>query len=822
MAENTLRSRGRPSNYKFDRGGNPAESGPYIGIVVNNVDDTRTGRVQVWIAEFGASNADGTPNLTDDSTWRTVSYCPPFYGTTPVTQAAGSGYGTYPGNRNSYGMWFTPPDLGVQVICFFIGGDPSAGYYVGCIPEPGLTHMVPAIGAEPNYVKNNTSAQNSYFEGAPQLPVTEINDQNVAVSEDPRFYDQPKPIQSVQAAVFLQQGLIKDTIRGPIGSTSVRESPSSVYGISTPGRAVYKGGFTQDNIAAQPGVLNNASLDSVQVIAREGGHTFVMDDGDLQGKDRLVRIRTAKGHQITMSDDGDAFFITHANGQTWIELGKQGTVDIYSTNSINLRTQGQLNFHADAGINMYSGTAIKMKAADTLALEAEKSLLAHSKSSLFINGEQTVGIKSSGLLGLDSISGGWNAKGQLSLKAGRINLNSGAAPAIPSIPPFGENQLPDVVFQQGIGWNVENGKLKTIVTRAPTHMPYPFANKGVDVSVNLNPVTPTVTTPTETTTITTTTGGQTTLDQYQTTTAAQAREKYLSLNAVPVQNAIKLEDVIVEPQVSDSAGQLDGNDLQAMNAQTAKEVAAEQAIEYNPARFPPRDQDGNLNAGWAVNEETGEDYYIGEKISATGVGTYGQSVPALVSTGFVKGSALGLITSPSMVSPVLNSNAVWTGLLGIVSLVSYLGAKTTQNNTQNQLVSGAYAGLLDAGVLDGTEAPEYQAAFIQPASRYGVESVVSWVKGTADSDLETKIKICARQGQYAVTFSQTYQEILADTTQAYANTINRTLIDQAVTEIIGTSKIPGIQYADTIPTVTPPKITREDGTFYFAPGQPKG
>ena len=45
MAENIQRSTGRPQEYKFDRGGMPAEMGPYIGIVVNNVDNTRSGRL---------------------------------------------------------------------------------------------------------------------------------------------------------------------------------------------------------------------------------------------------------------------------------------------------------------------------------------------------------------------------------------------------------------------------------------------------------------------------------------------------------------------------------------------------------------------------------------------------------------------------------------------------------------------------------------------------------------------------------------------------------------------------------------------------------
>ena len=49
MAENIQRSTGRPQNYKFDRGGISAEFGPFIGVVKNNIDPTRQGRLQVYI-----------------------------------------------------------------------------------------------------------------------------------------------------------------------------------------------------------------------------------------------------------------------------------------------------------------------------------------------------------------------------------------------------------------------------------------------------------------------------------------------------------------------------------------------------------------------------------------------------------------------------------------------------------------------------------------------------------------------------------------------------------------------------------------------------
>jgi hypothetical protein len=219
MAEEIERSRGRPSNYKQDRGGVPAEYGPYVGRVMNNIDPARLGRLQVFIEAFNAGS-----NNQDQSKWTTVSYMPPFYGVTPPGKTADNDSGTYPGNPNSYGMWFTPPDLGLQVMCVFINGDRSQGYYIGVLPENGLTHMIPAIGAEANYITTNVN-QESYFAESPLLPVTELNTNNNKLDNAGRFFDQAKPVQSVVAAALFQQGLAKDTERGPIRSSSQRESP---------------------------------------------------------------------------------------------------------------------------------------------------------------------------------------------------------------------------------------------------------------------------------------------------------------------------------------------------------------------------------------------------------------------------------------------------------------------------------------------------------------------------------------------------------------------------------------------------------------------
>ena len=87
MAEEIQRSRGVPSNYKQNRGGVPAEFGPFAGVVKNNVDPTRSGRLQVYIEVFSG----GDPN--DDTKWTTVNYLPSFYGSTPPDLTPGTGVG---------------------------------------------------------------------------------------------------------------------------------------------------------------------------------------------------------------------------------------------------------------------------------------------------------------------------------------------------------------------------------------------------------------------------------------------------------------------------------------------------------------------------------------------------------------------------------------------------------------------------------------------------------------------------------------------------------------------------------------------------------
>jgi hypothetical protein len=256
---------------------------------------------------------------------------------------------------------------------------------------------------------------------------------------------------------------------------------------------------------------------------------------------------------------------------------------------------------------------------------------------------------------------------------------------------------------------------------------------------------------------------------------------------------------------------------------SSEQVTALTAQAANAAYVNPYDNDGNLLADWQLNDN-GDPVYLGTEISTRGVGVYGQTPAGLTLTGYLKPGTINLITAPSMTITVLNTPAVWTGQNGITSLLDYLNDPILQNLAQIDIMTGAFQGLIDAGILTGGESAKYQATFVQPAARYGVTAVVSWINGTASTDLVNNILIVARQAQYAVDFVDTYSELLnvGIGISGFENTVDRQDLDQAVTDIIGNPKVPSIDYADAATITTIPTTVDEDGVFRFAPGSPRG
>lgn len=446
---------------------------PYIGIVKNNLDPTRSGRLQVYIPDLG-----GPPD--EPNNWRTVSYASPFQGYTPQTQSSTERPSTanrFENVHHTYGMWMVPPDLGVQVIVLFVGGDPLRGYWLACV-NPHLSHyMLPALGGTPNVDPDTLSASDkkTYLTGNVNIPTVEFNEYTKDFSNE-AYYNNNKPAHKIQFEILKTQGLDQDPVRGSISSSSQRESPSHVFGISTPGRPINDPADDQENYLS---ALASGSIDPKYLFtkSRKGGHQFVMDDGAALGQDQLMRLRTAGGHQLLLHDTDNTIYVGHADGSSWIEMTSDGSVNVYSTGGYNLRSEGTVNIHTDSDFNLNAVGDINISAGGKFAVNSGSTEFV--QNSLEIDSSGKVTVKAGGDFLVD-------AQGKISLKAGGIFAsegsgiyqNSGKTVSVPKLTPIQINKLPDTQGSAN-SWRIVPGALSTIVTVAPSHEPYYRGETGV-------------------------------------------------------------------------------------------------------------------------------------------------------------------------------------------------------------------------------------------------------------------------------------------------------------------------------------------------------
>ena len=455
---------------------------PIICTVMNTVDPTHQGRIAVYPSENLDKDAYNSNN------WLWVGKLSTFAGqTAPIGPEEVGEYGSYTQNPSSYGQWNAPPDKQTQVICIFVNGDPNYGFYIGTIPKPETLSMIPAIGASENVTLNGVEGVS--YGGATRLPTTNINTNNKDIADSVNYLKTAKPVHSYTASIMQQQGVLRDKYRGPIGSSATREASSRVgWGVSTPGRPVYIGGATDEDIAGKLG----EDPQDFRVVTRRGGHSLVMDDGDIIGRDQLIRLRTALGHQILMSDDGQVLSILHSNGQSYIELGKEGTVDVFSTNSINLRTQGDLNLHADETLNL-NAKNVNINASENTTMNTDKvfkqrvgeDYSLYALQNLKFKADAAIAMAASGQVGIQSSSEIFN-------EGSKIHLNDGSPSLSPDkVEPIEVIMHPDTLFDApsdsntpSKGWAAALAKLPSITSRAPAHMPWMNANQGADVQVD--------------------------------------------------------------------------------------------------------------------------------------------------------------------------------------------------------------------------------------------------------------------------------------------------------------------------------------------------
>jgi len=551
------------------------------------------------------------------------------------------------------------------------------------VPDASALQMVPAIGATDNVIPNEGEAQS--YGGATRLPVTNINTNNQSVSDSPDFISAPKPIHSYVASIMNQQGIIRDPIRGPISSSAQREPASRVgWGVSTPGRPIYSGGYTDESIASN---LTEQQAQQLKVVARRGGHSIVMDDGDIIGRDQLIRIRTSLGHQILMSDDGQTLMILHSNGQSYIELGKEGTIDMYSTNSVNIRTQGDLNLHADNNINLHAAKDMNFKATN-FNVNTDQAIALGATTDIQMSAINNVTALAGAALALSAGGdGSLAAGGDAYINGSKVNLNSGSASTQPqqvaAIPILAQT---DTLYDKTTGFSAAPGKLLSITSRAPAHAPWANAGQGVNVSSNLD--------------------SDANLPSQPNSAVAAANNAGAETNPTPV----ALATAASAPSVPAISGALDSSTTNALLGAQAQAAAT--------GPLAAATQQGAAIVSTAAG-------------NVAAVGAFAQTPNQLANAGILKpGSGTlinGLIQSGSSITQAM-PNALFTGSPGAQNLTQLTSSVSAQSLGVVNNLQQAQTGLALTGVLTGKEAPTQVAGLVNAASIAGLGPTVGAVQ----------------------------------------------------------------------------------------------
>ena len=467
------------------------DAGPYVGTVKFTDDPLRQGRLGVNIPELTRTN---NPTI-DDCIW--CQYLSPFYGAKSVEANDKSDPDSYKGTQHTYGMWFVPPDIDTQVLVMFARGETSQknAFWIGCVQQPLTNHQVPGYGSSSDTIRSKQDAreltrsgQTNY--GTDFLPVGEKNRKMIEEAQTEAFANSLQyPINDVLADQLASEGLVQDTVRGTTSSSARREAPSQVFGINTPGR------IREDSRTKNIGPDGSAVRPD-----RNPGHSFVMDDGAVDGTNQLTRLRTASGHQLLMHDTEGVVYLANGSGKAFIEMAKDGTISVYSDGGINLRSGRDFNLHSDMNINFHAKGAINFTSETNVALNAEGYVFAMGDKGVFTSSQNGV-IQDYALKGITSYTPAQQlhgAKGQFHLQGSEVHFNkpmgrpgSGGGTSIADWGPSwlkpdseyvrikvtggeaGEDALIDIDDDQPYINGVVNKRAnKTTVTDFVTHEPY--------------------------------------------------------------------------------------------------------------------------------------------------------------------------------------------------------------------------------------------------------------------------------------------------------------------------------------------------------------
>ena len=240
-----------------------------------------------------------------------------------------------------------------------------------------------------------------------------------------------------------------------------------------------------------------------------------------------------------------------------------------------------------------------------------------------------------------------------------------------------------------------------------------------------------------------------------------------------IPNAITVSDFVNTKISAQSIGSIASNQIQGLVAQTAASVN---------------------QAATAIT-------------NVKGLGKFGLDANQLQLSGLIKpGIADQIKQVPEKFKEILSSPTSWTGKLGAVNLDSVLNSSALQTRVQQGLMNANFDQLKQLGTIKGTEIASQLGPLLNNATKFGAENATAWLKGKVPGDLVNQMNNFATSAQFSQAFAGINSSIAGGgnplqagvvAAKGFANTVDRTNLDQATKAIIGNPKI-------SVPDFSPP------------------
>lgn len=313
-----------------------------IGIVMDNRDPFRSGRLKIWILN-SQSEKDS------ESSWITASYLAPFAGRTPGKPSATS-YGDFP---KGYGFWAVPPDVGTMVAVFFANGNIYDAWWFGGAYEEKMNLMVPGSATQ--------EMPDSGYDMP--VPITDYDRNSIETQVQQKYVNVPL-VEGLK-----KQNLLYDSQRGTPNRSATRQTTATVYGMSSPRGSCFiiDDGYTDAE-------LNSPSWDDEPDTYQDTQFNNPSNDTRIGKRiNEGIVLRTRSGAQFLLSESDGNVFIINRDGTARFEMTPDGNINVHCDKSINYRAGEDINFTAGRDINYECGRDYNLRVGNNAKLEIVKA-----------------------------------------------------------------------------------------------------------------------------------------------------------------------------------------------------------------------------------------------------------------------------------------------------------------------------------------------------------------------------------------------------------------------------------------------------------------